>query len=75
MTKSAPQSKPSEDWSYAYARCPQQDNGYDCGVHACMHVLCLAVGLPVSYGASKMDDFRVYIFNSLLEGELIQTVL
>ena len=61
-----------KEWTFCFAKCPQQPNAVDCGIHACLQSLCLALDIPLTYDPSTMDDFRIYIFNCILERCLIQ---
>jgi sentrin-specific protease 1 len=58
-------------WSMSYMHCPQQQNGFDCGVHVCLHLLALAFNNDITYESILMDDFRLYILYCLHKGKLI----
>jgi sentrin-specific protease 1 len=66
--------KNTREWTYQYSSCPQQSNGHDCGVHACLQVLCLAFRSVVDYDTEHMDMFRLYILNCLLQNELLTEI-
>ena len=38
--------------------CPQQDNGFDCGVFVCMYALCLVYKLPIT--TFKQEDVQFF---------------
>jgi len=57
-------------WKIDNAKCTQQTNGYDCGVHVCLQVLCLFFGFSMDYDEENMDDYRHYILQSLLQKHL-----
>jgi hypothetical protein len=56
------------------AECPQQDNGYDCGVFLLMNVDVLCDFIPLhdkTYNATSMPHFRTKIACDIVRGELL----
>ena len=49
---------PTEDWPIEYWDCPQQRNGYDCGVFAAKFCDYLGRGAELSFGQEHMALFR-----------------
>ena len=49
---------------------PQQDNGFDCGVFACVAARCIMSEKPLNYGPAEMLDFRRLIAAQLITGRL-----
>ena len=48
-------------WSMSYMHCPQQQNGFDCGVHVCLHLFAPGFNNDITYDSILMDNFRLYI--------------
>ena len=63
----------TKKWKHTYMKCPQQPNSFDCGVHLCIQAQCLAFGWPVTYDIKRMNYFRVYILNCIVQNHLIDT--
>jgi Ulp1 family protease len=61
-----------DDWSFHFANCPQQCNGYDCGVHVCIHLMVNALNMKLEYVSNEMDAFRIYIFNCIMTKTLLE---
>ena len=61
-----------EKWKFcAIASCPQQDNGFDCGVFVCAFSLCLTHGVHENtFTQEDMPFFREHIALSIQEGRL-----
>ena len=58
-------------WQQTYMKCPQQPNNFDCGVHVCMQAQCLAFDRPVTYDIGRINYFRMYILNCIVQKRLI----
>jgi len=61
----------SNDWRFCYNLCPQLPNGYDCGIHTCMHMFSLCMNVPLDYDIYSMLDLRAYIFHCIISKTLI----
>ena len=48
--------------------CPQQMNGYDCGVFTLMNCLCLSEGETLNYQPSQATAFRRFVAHRILHG-------
>lgn len=48
----------ADDWTFIDATRPRQQNGYDCGVFACMYASMKAADYPVSFNQSNMMELR-----------------
>ena len=59
------------NWRFRYKMCPQQPNGYDCGIHTCMHMFSLCMNVPLDYDIYSMLDLRAYIFHCIISKTLI----
>jgi len=59
------------NWRFRYKMCPQQPNGYDCGIHTCMHMFSLCINVPFDYDTYSMLDLRAYIFHCIISKTLI----
>ncbi|UKZ95310.1 uncharacterized protein TrAFT101_010156 [Trichoderma asperellum] len=62
----------AQEWEVMVVKSPQQNNGYDCGVHVITNGICMALGLdPVaSYCVEEMPLQRLRIAGMLLNGGL-----
>ncbi|KAL7948186.1 hypothetical protein V8C42DRAFT_313714 [Trichoderma barbatum] len=63
----------AKPWQVMALRTPQQNNGYDCGVHVITNGICLALGLdPLkSYNGEDMPLQRLRIAGMLLNGGFV----
>lgn len=52
-------------------RCPQQTNGYDCGVFTIMAAEYLGLCKPWDYGQQHMNNIRVKMMSALKHGKLM----
>jgi Ulp1 family protease len=58
-------------WRRRYCqRCPQQTNGWDCGVFTIMAAEYLGLGKPWDYGQQHMKHIRVKMVNAIKCGKL-----
>ena len=62
------------EWSLERGVCPQQENGYDCGVFTVVCADFLADDLPLTYEQKHMSMFRHKIGSFILKGALGYTV-
>ncbi len=62
------------EWSLERGVCPQQENGYDCGVFTVVCADFLADDLPLTYEQKYMSMFRHKIGSFILKGALGYTV-
>ena len=51
----------TEDWTRHYVKCPTQGNGTDCGVFACVNMLCFTFDLPFLMSQEISDSMRIKI--------------
>jgi hypothetical protein len=56
------------EWSWRYGRCPQQTDGYNCGIFALMAVWRCAHQLPVQWDTTLWPAIRVAVALDLLLG-------
>ncbi|PKK54503.1 hypothetical protein CI102_797 [Trichoderma harzianum] len=63
----------AKPWEVVVLKTPQQNNGYDCGVHVITNGVCLALGLdPLqSYNVGEMALQRLRIAGMLLNGGFV----
>ncbi|KAJ4857448.1 hypothetical protein T069G_08345 [Trichoderma breve] len=63
----------AKPWEVVVLKTPQQNNGYDCGVHVITNGVCLALGLdPLqSYDVGEMALQRLRIAGMLLNGGFV----
>ncbi|RYY81263.1 hypothetical protein EON63_15820 [archaeon] len=50
--------------------CPQQENGFDCGVFTIMAADFLSDDLPLEYDQNEMEERRYRIAQYILKGSL-----
>ena len=56
--------------------CPQQNNGYDCGVFVCMYAYCMCMNIPVdTFLQRNAQFFRRHITLSIAQGRLTDIVV
>ncbi|KAI3644906.1 hypothetical protein MP228_011070 [Amoeboaphelidium protococcarum] len=51
--------------------CPQQTNGYDCGVFVCQYAKFIAFGIPFNFGQHDIDDIRTLMLLELISHRII----
>jgi len=61
----------SKSWIIYYARCPKQNNFYDCGVFACKFLDYLSINKIPTFTQEDMEYFRTQIACELINGKLM----
>lgn len=60
-----------EKEDHTHFPCPQQSNGYDCGVFMCMFMEFLSLGRPLDFGQEEVDaGYRKYIAEAIIRKAL-----
>eukprot|EP00941_MAST-03F_sp_MAST-3F-sp1_P003790 g3790.t1 len=59
-----------EGWTLSSESCPQQQNGYDCGVFSAIGVMHISNNEPLNYSQRNMPFFRQHMVLSILNGVL-----
>lgn len=60
------QNKIGSDFKLIHEKCPQQPNGFDCGVFVCMNTLYLSKDLPLTFNSQDASNMRHYIANLII---------
>lgn len=61
--------KIGRDFELIHEQCPQQPNGFDCGIYVCVNALYLSKELPLSYNHDDANRMRPYIGHLILSGD------
>ena len=56
----------AEDWARRVVDCPRQNNGTDCGIFACVNILCAVFDLPLQMSQEICDSIRIRIGVSIM---------
>lgn len=59
-----------EDFELVHLQCPQQPNGYDCGIYVCMNTLYLSNDCNANYEYKEAVQMRTYIGHLILSDAL-----
>ncbi|KAL3233644.1 Ubiquitin-like-specific protease 1 [Nakaseomyces bracarensis] len=59
-----------EDFELVHLQCPQQPNGYDCGIYVCMNTLYLSNDQNADYEYEEAVQMRTYIGHMILSDVL-----
>lgn len=54
------------DFELENLACPQQPNGFDCGIYLCMNTLCLSQDSPLHFDQKDAVNMRTYIGHLIL---------
>ncbi|SCU81229.1 LANO_0B02366g1_1 [Lachancea nothofagi CBS 11611] len=57
------------DFELVHKECPQQPNGFDCGVYVCTNALYLSKELPLTFDYKDVQRMRPYIGHLVLSGD------
>ncbi|SCU77941.1 LAFA_0A04082g1_1 [Lachancea sp. 'fantastica'] len=57
------------DFELIHEDCPQQPNGFDCGVYVCTNALYLSKGVPLAFEYRDVQKMRPYIGHLILTGD------
>lgn len=57
-----------EDFELVHGDCPQQPNGFDCGIYVCMNALYLSKGSELTFTSKDAVNMRSYIGQLILQG-------
>ncbi|CCK70015.1 SUMO protease ULP1 KNAG_0D02660 [Huiozyma naganishii CBS 8797] len=60
--------KIGENFQLVHADCPQQPNGFDCGIYVCMNTLYLSTDSELTFSAKDAVKMRYYIAGLILSG-------
>ncbi|SCU78655.1 LADA_0A06722g1_1 [Lachancea dasiensis] len=58
-----------EDFELVHADCPQQPNGFDCGVYVCTNALYLSKDAPLTFDCKDVERMRPYIGHLILSSD------
>ncbi|CUS25061.1 LAQU0S26e00144g1_1 [Lachancea quebecensis] len=61
--------KIGRDFELIHEQCPQQPNGFDCGIYVCVNALYLSKDAPLSYEHKDINRMRPYIGHLILSGD------
>ena len=56
-----------DEWALVAPSCPQQENGYDCGVFSCTNADFLSVDAPLEYSQGDVKGNRDRICSKILK--------
>lgn len=62
--------KLGEDFNFVHADCPQQPNGYDCGIYVCMNTLYLSKNSELTFTYEDAVRMRKYIAHLIVSDSL-----
>lgn len=57
-----------EDFELIHGNCPQQPNGFDCGIYVCMNALYLSKDSELTFNSEDAVHMRSYIADLILSG-------
>lgn len=57
-----------QDFELVHGNCPQQSNGYDCGIFVCMNALYLSHDSELTFNGKDAANMRNYIAHRILSG-------
>ena len=57
-----------EDFELIHGNCPQQPNGFDCGIYVCMNALYLSKDSELTFSSKDAANMRNYIGHLILQG-------
>ncbi|SCV99977.1 LAFE_0B06700g1_1 [Lachancea fermentati] len=63
------QGKLGENFELCHLDCPQQPNGFDCGIYVCMNALYLSRKAGLEFDYNSVRKMRPYIGNLILSGK------
>lgn len=58
-----------KDFDLIHKDCPQQPNGFDCGIYVCANALYLSKDAPLSFDYGDIKRMRPYIGHLILSGD------
>lgn len=58
--------KLGEEFDLVHVDCPQQPNGFDCGIYVCMNTLYMSKDAPLTFGQKDAAKMRAYIGHLIL---------